>query len=275
MYPRTFRLIALIGLLVLGVASRAAAVTVSPSALFIDARSRSGTLTLYNSGTLPEEIEVGFAFGYPVSDANGISSVELRDSAAAGEPSLVPWMRVFPRRLVLQPGQRQTIRVMIQPPADLADGEYWGRIVVRARGGQPPIEETQGEVRMQIDIETAIATAVMYRKGGVQTGVGVPMADAQRTPDGVQLTLDLVRQGNAAYLGRVRAELLDATGNVVAREEDAVAVYRQLRRRFVLKPEGGELGPGYRVRYTVDTERSDLPGGLLKAAPLTATIPVP
>jgi hypothetical protein len=39
------------------------AVTVSPNALFIDSRTRSGVLTLYNPGTTAEEIEITFSFG--------------------------------------------------------------------------------------------------------------------------------------------------------------------------------------------------------------------
>jgi hypothetical protein len=147
-------------------------------------------------------VEVSFAFGYPVSDSAGTINVELRDSAAAGEPSIVPWLRAFPRRLVLQPGQRQVLRVLVQPPADLAEGEYWGRVLVRARGGQPPIEQTNGDVRVQLNVETVIATALMFRKGAVETGITVSDARAEATPEGVQLTVDVARQGTAAYLGR-------------------------------------------------------------------------
>ncbi|MDQ3555878.1 MAG: hypothetical protein M3409_03750 [Gemmatimonadota bacterium] len=268
------RALLLAPLLCLGATERAAAVTVSPTALYIDSQSRSGTLILFNGGSLPEELEISFAFGYPTSDASGAISVELRDSAAAGEPSAVPWLRAFPRRLVLKPGQRQVLRILVQPPAALADGEYWGRVLVRSRGGQPPIEQAQGEVRVQLNVETVIATALMFRKGPVHTGLSVREARAERTDDGVQLTLDVERQGNAAYLGRVRAQLLSPDGAVYAEVEDALAVYRALRRRFVL-PLPAAAPAGFTVRYTFDTERPDLPpSGPLRAAPVTAVLPV-
>lgn len=266
---------ALAALLLLALATRAAAVTVSPSALFIDARTRTGTLTLYNGGTLPEEVEVSFAFGYPVSDADGVINVELRDSAPEGEPSIVPWLRAFPRRLVLQPGQRQVLRVLVQPPADLPEGEYWGRVLVRSRGGQPPIEQTSGDVRVQLNVETVIATALLFRKGPVRTGVVVRGASAEPTPEGVQLTVDVAREGNAAYLGRFRAQLVGPDGRVQSEVEDAVAVYRTLRRRFVFPTPAGGLRPGSTVRYTLDTERPDLPAaGPVKAPPVAGTLSV-
>jgi hypothetical protein len=78
-------------------------VTVSPTALYITSRNPSALLTLINTGTRPEEIELSIAFGYPVSDPPACSRRHRRH-AAAGEPSLTSFLRLFPRRLVLQPG---------------------------------------------------------------------------------------------------------------------------------------------------------------------------
>jgi P pilus assembly chaperone PapD len=256
-------------------AARAHAVTVSPTAVFIDARSPTATLSLYNNGTSPEEVEISFGFGYPSSNADGVLQVQIQDSAAAGEPSVVPWLRAFPRRMQLQPGQRQTLRVMVQAPAGVADGEYWGRVMVRSRGGQPPIESTQGQVHVAVNVETVVATAVLFRKGAVSTGVNVRAATGALAGDSVRLTLDLDRTGNAVYLGRIQARLRDAGGRVLATDEDALALYRSLRRRFTMALPAGAPRAGLSVEYVVDTERPDLPpAGPLKAPPVTGTVAV-
>src|SRR5690606_33960663 len=145
-------------------------VSVSPMAVYMSDRERTGTMTLYNPGSRAEEIEIGFAFGYPQTDAEGNIQVPIADEAPAGEPSAVPWLSAFPRRLVLEPGQRQVVRVLARPPADLAPGEYWARALVRSRGGQAPIEARQGDVGVQIDVETLVVVAVNYRNGPVGTG---------------------------------------------------------------------------------------------------------
>jgi hypothetical protein len=262
------------GMLAFG-ARPAAAVSVSPIAVYLDQTTRTATLTLFNPGTLPEEVEIGFAFGYPVSDSLGNVSVPLAETAPAGEPSAVSWMRAFPRRLRLEPGQRQVVRVLAEPPAGLPDGEYWARILVRSRGGQPPIEQTQGAVTLQLNVETVVVAAATYRKGPVTTGVAVEAPQAIRAPEGVVLQTDLVRQGNSAYLGRVRAELLAPDGRVAAEVTDELAVYHRLRRRFLL-PYTGTLGPGFRIRYTFETVRPDLPpGGALRAENVTGIVAVP
>lgn len=265
---------AVIGLL--GLTTRAAhAVTVSPTAVYITSRNPSALLTLINTGTRPEEIELAIGFGYPISDTAGVLRVDIVDSGKAGDPSLTSFLRVFPRRLVLQPGQRQVVRVMVAMPASAADGEYWGRVLVKSRGGEPPIEQSQGSVRMQLSLETTFATAVFFHKGDVKTGISIPAVEARRMGDSVQFTIDLERKNNGAFLGRVRAELVNASGATVAEVEDVAAVYRTLRRRFVLRT-GSPLPAGaYTVRYLVDTERPDLPSqGPIRAEAVRGTVGV-
>jgi hypothetical protein len=248
------------------------AVSVSPMSLFMSHTTRTGTITLYNPNPLPEEIEISFAFGYPQSDSAGDVSVPLSDVAPDGEPSAVPWLRAFPRRLVLEPGQQQVVRILAQPPAGIADGEYWSRVLVVATGGRPPVEQqVQPDVRVSISMRTIIVASLNYRKGRVTTGVSVSAASAQRTPDGVQVTLDMARSGEAAYLGRVRLEVLDANGRVLHEEEDILSVYRTLRRRFTMPG----LENAARVRYVLDTERPELgQANIITAPPVSGTIEI-
>jgi P pilus assembly chaperone PapD len=256
-------------------AGTAQAVTVSPTALYISSRNPSALLTLINTGSRPEEIELSIAFGYPVSDTAGVLRVDLVDSAASGEPSLTSYLRVFPRRLVLQPGQRQVVRVMVAMPAAAANGEYWGRVLVKSRGGEPPIEQSQGNVRMQLALETTLATAVFFQKGDIKTGISIPAVEAHRTGDSVLVTLDLKRENNAAFLGRIRAELVNASGATVAEVEDVAAVYRSVRRRFALRTGSALPAGAYTVRYLVDTERPDLPAqGPTKTEAVKGTVGV-
>ncbi len=274
MMRKRWRILGLCAVIALGMAVRAAAVSVSPVALYIDDRTRTGTLTLFNPGTRPEEITVEFAFGYPVSDDSGNVSVPLSAEAPAGEPSAVPWLRAFPRRMVLEPGQRQVVRVVAQPPAGLSQGEYWSRVLVRSRGGQPPIEQRDGDVAVKLDVETVVVVALSYRNGDVVTGLRLVSASAKRADGSVTALVDVERQGNAAFIGRILSELVDAEGRVVAESDEVLAVYRSIRRRVDLTVPDGVTGP-LRIRFRFDTERDDLPpGAALPVAPLTHEVAV-
>jgi hypothetical protein len=235
-------------------------VSVSPMAVYMSDRERTGTMTLYNPGSRPEEIEIEFAFGYPQTDAEGNIGVPLSADAPAGEPSAVPWLSAFPRRLVLEPGQRQVVRVLARPPAGLAEGEYWARALVSSRGGQDPITGRQGDVGVQIDVETLIVVAVNYRNGDMTTGVSVTSSEAALVGDSTVTRISLERTGNAAFLGRLLIEALDERGAVIASHEQVVAVYRTLSPRIAIPTPADGARP-VTMRYTLDTERSDLPPG--------------
>jgi len=267
----------LLGVLLLGAsASRAAAVSVSPSALYIDARTRSGILTLVNTGTRAEEIEITFAFGYPMVDSLGNVGVVLVTAVPDSEPSAVAWLRAFPRRLRLEPGQRQVVRVMVQAPANLPPGEYWGRVLVRSRGAQPPVEQQTEQIRLNVEVETVIATAVSYRAGSVTTGLEIGASRAMPADSVVRVALALKRTGNAAFLGRVQMEVLAPNGERIATHQEDIAVYRTLPRTFVIPVRRRPASwAGYTVRYVIDTERPDLPPeGPISAPRIEGRVPL-
>ncbi len=248
-------------------------VSVSPMAVYLSNRSRTGEMTLYNAGTKPEEIRIEFAFGYPQTDGDGNVTVPLSAEAPAGEPSAVPWLSVFPRRMVLEPGQRQVVRILARPPAGLAEGEYWARALIRSRGGQPAIESQSGDVGVQIDVETVVVVAVNYRNGDVRTGVAVSHARASQVGDSTVVRLEVQRTGNAAFLGRLLVEALDERNDVVASAERVLAVYHSMSPRVALSVPPG--GPPVTIRYTLDTDRDDLPpGGALPGEPLVGEVSV-
>jgi hypothetical protein len=147
-------------------------------------------------------------------------------------------------------------------------------VLISSKGGQPPIEQRQGDQVLQLQVQTTLVIAANYRNGDVRTGLNVAAATARREGNEVQLQLDLERTGNAAFLGSLRADLVDARGNVVGTAYDDLAVYRTMRRRLAIAVPAGAAGP-FEVRISIDTERDDLPaGGALPAPPLSQRVPV-
>jgi hypothetical protein len=163
----------------------------------------------------------------------------------------------------------------MQPPAGLPDGEYWGRVLIHSRGGKPPVEQQQGGIRMQIELETVIVGAVNYRNGTVKTGLAVDSARATVAHDSVHVVADVSRLGNAAYLGHMKVELLGADGRALGTEEEDLAVYRSLRKVFAIAVPAGSSLTGATVRYTFTTDRPDIDAEQrLVADPVTGSIPL-
>jgi len=249
-------------------ALRAQGVIVAPHAVYMDHATRSGSITLFNPGDQPVEVEVSFGFGYPVTDSAGGVTLDLLDAAPAGQPGATSWLQAFPRRATVPPHERQTVRVLATPPAGLADGEYWARLIVGAKGGQVPVAGVTdtAAVKVGLSLEVRTVLAVVYRKGALTTGLAMDRVSASYAGDTVAVRIPMTRTGTAAYLGTVRTSVIDARGQSKGEDELPVAVYYGLDPRLPVAV--GTLPPGtYKVRVSVSTERTDLPPKVPLPAP--------
>lgn len=250
-------------LLVAGLPASAVAqgVLVAPHGIFIDARTRSGAIELYNPGDVAAEVSVSAFFGYPTTDATGqiVLAAPPAEGADTISASAAKWVRILPDRVVLQPRERQTLRVLMRPPVGLPDGEYWSRIVVDAREVPPaPATASDGAISVGLSMRVRTIIALFYRQGSVGSAVTLGAVTARHAGDSLQVELPLERTGNAAYLGTVRLQLRNAAGSVVRSTETTVGVYYTMRPRLALDVAGVPAGE-YRLEVEVGSQRPDLP----------------
>lgn len=252
-------LVALLALVAPAASIAAQGVLVAPQGVAIDHRVRSGSFEVYNPGTERVEVAVATIFGYPVSDSTGRTTLLTLDAPDSTAPSAAKWITAYPRRLVLGPGERQTIRLFARPPQALADGEYWTRVVVAARkaGGGDAAADTV--VRAGIALEVRTIIAAWYRKGSLATGLAVDSVPAARVAgDSIIVRPWLRRTGSAAYIGTLNAALVDSSGRTVAKVKQQLAVYTALSPRLALGAPA-RLAPGrYVVRLDINDDREDL-----------------
>lgn len=253
------------------------AVVVSPTAIFLGDRSRSTQLTLFNGTASPEELTMELRYGYPDVDSSGALIYRLIDSVGASDPSAAAWVNVYPRRLTLGPGARQTVRIVGTPPAGLPDREYWARLIIRSNPKEVlDMTGANPGVRAGLSLEMRTVIPVLYRKGLVSTSVAVQDFVASRVADSLVTHVAVHRGGNAAFLGHAQFDLRDGNGRRMGTWRIPVAIHVDQRRRFIfhLDPAARQAA-GLTLTLTISPERSDLPAAqLLQAARITAVTPV-
>lgn len=261
--------------LVVPVTAAAQGVVVAPHAVFMDHRTRSGSVLLYNPNTEPVEVTISLMFGYPVTDSAGGIVLHTPATLGPGDPSAAGWLQAFPRRLTVAPLERQTIRLLATPPVGLSDGEYWARLVIAAKGGRVPVTgvaDTAIQIGLTLEVRTIIG--INYRKGPVQTGVRVSGLRGQPAGDTLVVFARLERTGNAAFIGSFRAQLVDSTGTQRGALTFPLGVYHLLQPRFAI-PTGVLPAGRYRLRVELTSQRDDLsPDVLLQTQPVRDSIDV-
>lgn len=250
------------------------AIYVSPTAVFMDPRTRDAQITIGNSGEQPEEATIELRFGFPDTDSSGTPFIRFVDDPGTEFPSAAGWIRPFPQRVRLDPGTQQIVRLLARPPEDLPDGEYWTRLIVTGRGATVRMPTRDSAVSVGIDLQIRLVTSVTYRKGRVSTGIEVRNLRAEAEADTIAVWANLRRLGNAAWLGTATVELVTTRGATIRTWNMPLAVHYPMQRRFTFPLEGAEPGD-YRVRFRMRSERRDLPSERVLTAPAVVdSVPV-
>jgi hypothetical protein len=253
-------------------------ILVAPHAVVIDHRTRSGSLNLYNPGDEPAEVTLSTFFGYPVTDSAGEFELRTVDRPDPAMPSAAGWIEAFPKRMLLGPKERQTVRLLARPPARLADGEYWARLVVSAKGGTLPVtgvSDSSG-ITVGLNLEVRTILPLQYRKGAVATSARLSRLAAAVEGDSLVVRMRLERMGTAAFIGTVRGALVDSAGATVTTFSSPVAVYYDMEPRLTASLPAGKPAAGrYLLRAEVAAEREDLaPETVLPARPVRDSVEV-
>jgi P pilus assembly chaperone PapD len=106
---------------------------VAPTRVVI-ANAGAGEVVLSNIGTAAATYRIGLDLRR-MNDAGDIIDV-AEDTGTDTERAALAMVHYAPRRITLQPGQPQAVRIAVRPPQDLPDGEYRVHMSFRA---VPPV----------------------------------------------------------------------------------------------------------------------------------------
>lgn len=226
---------------------------VSPTRVVLDAGGRGATLTLYNSGASAvtyriDEVELGL-------DADGNYRQLAEDETASW--AATPYLRYSPRQVTLQPGQRQSVRIIARAPRDLPAGELRSHLSVSSIPLVAPVTDTPEQadeagdnrtVEVRVGLEYRITVPVLLRTGNPQGGSTIAAATLDSSGSQPALKVTLARTGGRSDYGVVR--VFDAADNEIGLLR-GIAVLPPAPTRSVKVPLQGN-GPPARVTYSED-----------------------
>ena len=223
---------------------------IAPTRVIIS-QGGSSEVILSNIGAEPATYRISAELRRMTEDGDFHEVTEA--DATPAELAALKMITYAPRRITLLPGQPQSVRISIRPPAGLPDGEY--RMHLNFRAVPPALKPEEGAapaagVSIKLTPVYGITIPVFVRRGRLDASATLSGARLVKEPGGSFVELDLARAGQRSVYGEFIGK--SARGEVLF-DLRGIAAYPEITHRKVqipLSPEAlAKLRGPVRIEY--------------------------
>lgn len=241
-------------------AQAAGGLLVAPTRVVFEGRDRSAHVNVINRSDKTEEYRISFVRKRMTEDGR----MEVVETPMEGENFSDELIRFSPRRVILQPGQSQVVRLMLRKPSSLEAGEYRSHLLFKTA---PPTnqsdinvlsgEPSQQDMSITLKPLLGISIPVIVRHGETSAKANIANVMLERDANNqVLMRFDLQRQGNRSVYGDLNVYFQPNQGDEhLVSHAKGVVVYQPNAQRMVRMRLTGEHNMleekgSYRITYT-------------------------
>lgn len=229
-----------------------------PKRIEFEGRKRVEQIILSNTGKESATYNISFV-EYKMTETGEFVAITEPD---LGQRFATPFLRVFPRRVNLAPGESQTVKVQVVNSDKMEEGEYRSHLYFRAEKNNKPLDE-ENEVKesntisVKLEAVFGISIATIIRKGRSNTSTSI--SNLEYTIDEASnpfLSFIINRNGNMSTYGDITINYISGDNKTYeVGKAKGLAVYTPGNFRKVnmqlQKPEGVTFNGGkFSVVYT-------------------------
>lgn len=183
-------------------------VEIYPHKIIFEPGQRSAEVLLINSDDVAYTYRMGWNQLYYSKDGSITADPDVKTAPASN------MFRYAPRQVILQPGESQSIRVMVRRPKDLKDGEYRSHMLFQQQAAVPTLKELKQQAdqqssekgfQMKLYVALGMTIPVIVRQG--QGEAVVTLSDVKISKDIVNgkpsYKLDLILSREGEYSSRI------------------------------------------------------------------------
>ena len=201
---------------------------VFPKRIVFDGTKKSQSINLSNAGKDTARYIVSFV-QIRMKEDGSFENITQPDS---NQYFADPYFRIFPRNVILGPGESQVVKVQLQKTNQLVSGEYRSHVYFRAVPdvkplGEKEIQKDTASISVKLVPVFGITIPVIIRKGDTIATVSLSNLSFQKLNDSIPvIKLDFNRSGNISVYGNIRVNLILPNGKTIkVGEIDGFAVY--------------------------------------------------
>lgn len=236
-----------------------------PKRIVFEGRDRVEQVILSNTGKESAIYNISFV-EYKMTETGDFVRITEPDS---GQRFATPFLRVYPRRVELAPGESQTVKVQLFNTEKLEEGEYRSHLYFRAEKNNKPLGQENdikdsNTVSVKLEAVFGISIATIIRKGESNTVASISGLEFTNDEDSNHfLIFNINRSGNMSTYGDIAVNYISGENKKyeVARAQ-GLAVYTpgNVRKVKMLlqKQDGVNFSTGkFEVVYT-ENEKKEL-----------------
>jgi hypothetical protein len=243
-----------------------------PKRIVFEGRNRIEQVILSNTGKEPATYNISF-LDYKMTESGefvAITEPEL------GQHFATPFLRVYPRRVELAPGESQTIKVQVINTEKMEDGEYRSHLYFRAEKNNIPLGQDNevkdsNTITVKLEAVFGISIATIVRKGKSNTFASISGLEYTQDTDANHfLKFDINREGNMSTYGAIKIYFISRENKKFeVGKAGGLAVYAPGNVRKVKmqlqKPDGTDFSTGkFEVVYTADESKTIIAEAVLE-----------
>lgn len=213
-----------------GQQSEGSVLFVAPHRLIVKPDETVGVLNVSNKSDKPRRYDLTIVD--QVMDTTGVT--QRKDTF---EYSAKRMAKFVPKRFTLEPGGRQTVRVMITRPADLKDGDYHSHLLFRevplSTKDKKQLEAERKDAGQGVSFEIrtlyGIGVPMIVQHGKVEEDIELGEAKVRTGEGGKTLEIAFRRLGNSEAAGKLSVDYVGAGKEPVAViDPQWVRIYREV-----------------------------------------------
>jgi hypothetical protein len=209
---------------------------ITPKRVVFEGTKQKAEISLMNRGADTASFSVSFR-QYDMTEDGKLVLIEKPDST---EMFADPFLRVFPRKVTLAPGEGQTVMLQLRRKAGMKDGEYRSHLWFRDEKDYSALAQKDtskldaNQLSVSVIAVYGMTIPIIIRTGEVNTGATMSdiHLDTQDSVNSLKLTIN--RSGNISLYGNLTVEYLPLQGKPVKiGAMNGVGVYTTITKRNV------------------------------------------
>lgn len=208
------------------------AVFLSPNRLIFEDKTRAQRLLIHNNTNQAHKISFEWDRLYM---SEGGKIIKLKEGETyPGYSPVDPYIKYSPRQTILRPGESQNVRLLVQKPSDLPDGEYRSHFKVKSDPILTDTEKTpsvNNEDGAKFAVVTKISKGVpiFLRQGQTTVNLQVIGHSLDQESNKGHLFIDLKNDSTRSIYARVRLECTIPSAEPVILSNRSIRVYHEAK----------------------------------------------